>query len=64
MLGGLPASPELLARVDALRPADDVPDQSFDDAMASYQRTRGKPALVPLGGDENGRGTEARVGNC
>ncbi|MGN6695249.1 MAG: ABC transporter ATP-binding protein, partial [Aquihabitans sp.] len=34
MLGGLPASPELLARVDALRPADDRPDQSFDDARA------------------------------
>jgi ATP-binding cassette subfamily B protein len=43
MLGGLPASPELLARVDALRPADDEPDQSLDDARAEdadFQFTR------------------------
>lgn len=30
--GGLAATPELLARVDALRPADDRPDQSVADA--------------------------------
>lgn len=43
MLGGLPASPELLERVDALRPADDEPDQSFDAARAEdrdFQFTR------------------------
>ena len=34
MLGGLPASPELLARVDALRPAVDEPDQPLEDARA------------------------------
>ena len=34
MLGGLPATPELLARVDALPPADDRPDQTFDEARA------------------------------
>jgi ATP-binding cassette subfamily B protein len=34
MLGGLPATPELLARVDALPPASDRPDQTFDEARA------------------------------
>lgn len=32
--GGLAATPELLARVAALRPADDRPDQSVDEAAA------------------------------
>ncbi|HWJ97131.1 MAG TPA: ABC transporter transmembrane domain-containing protein, partial [Acidimicrobiales bacterium] len=43
MLGGLPASPELLARVDALRPANDEPDQPLDDARdedRDFQFTR------------------------
>ncbi|CAN5757609.1 ABC transporter ATP-binding protein [soil metagenome] len=31
---GLAATPDLLARVDALRPADDVPDQSVTEAQA------------------------------
>jgi ATP-binding cassette subfamily B protein len=34
MLGGLPATPELLARVDALPAATDRPDQTFDEARA------------------------------
>jgi ATP-binding cassette subfamily B protein len=34
MLGGLPATPELLARVEALPPADDRPDRTFDEARA------------------------------
>jgi ATP-binding cassette subfamily B protein len=40
MLGGLPATPELLARVAALPPADDRPDRSFDDARAEDPRFR------------------------
>jgi len=50
MLGGLPATPELMERVDALPPANDRPDQTFDDARAEDPRFRFREFIRPWRG--------------